>query len=283
MTRIVAAPTTLGCPEDPAGYPVLRDVRPRYGDLGPDGTVSTVALARWFEDARVMTDLPGFRRLVEDGGMSNFRILLATQRIEKLTDLPADAKYRVGVGVRRVGGSSYTYGYAVFLDEWCVAMADSVTVFATSAGSAALPDQLRGDLAAMCLDEPGPPGASTPGPERRDPAAYQRGREVGVSLRDIDTNRHVNNVALLWWYADAVADWQLDQVGRPLGGPPPELAPRTWSIQYLAEVTYPGTYDLRLSVTEEADGTRYACGLFAGDRCVGLADAVGDARSPGPS
>lgn len=279
MTRIAAAPTTLGCPEDPTAYPVLREVRPRYADLGPDGKVSTIALARWFEDARVLTDLPLFRRLVQDGGMGNHRVLLANQRIEKLTHLPADGRYRVGVGTRRVGSSSFTYGYGVFLDGWCVAVADSVTVFATSAGPAALPDQLRGDLAALCLDEPGPPAAPAPPAERRDPSWYQRAHAVDVRIADIDTNRHVNNVALLWWYADAIADWQLDQVGRPLGGPSPDLAPVRWNIQYVAEVTYPGTYDLRLSVTEEAAGEmRYACGLFDRERCVGLADAAGAAR-----
>ena len=60
------APTdapAIGCPEDPTAYPVLRDVRTRYGDLAPDGQIGIVALARWFEDARVAADLPAFRRL----------------------------------------------------------------------------------------------------------------------------------------------------------------------------------------------------------------------------
>lgn len=280
MTPIAAAPSTLGCPEDLSAYPILHRVRPRYADLGPGGNVSTVALARWFEGVRVQTDLPAFRRLVQDGGVMTHRVLLANQRIEALSDLPAEGNYRIGIGVRRVGSSSYTYGYGVFLDEWCVAAGDSVTVFATQSGSAMLPDQLRGDLVRLCLDEPGPPSATTHGDDRRDRTTYDRGHPVDARLGDIDTNRHVNNVALLWWYADAIADWQLDQVGRPLGGPDPELAPRRWNIQYLAEVTYPGRYEVRLSVSEGPGGEdRYRCGLFAGDRCVGLADAEGRGRA----
>lgn len=280
MTRIAAAPTVLGCPEDPTAYPVLRDVRPRYADLGPDGRVSTIALARWFEDSRVLTDLPLFRRLVQDGGMGNHRVLLANQRIEKLADLPAEGRYRVGIGTRRVGTSSFTYGYGVFLDEWCVAAADTVTVFATSAGSATLPDQMRNDLVALCLDEPGPPTTAAVPDERRDPSSYERGHPVAVRVGDIDTNRHANNVALMWWYADAVAELQLDAFGRPVGGPPPELTPTRWTVRYIAEVTYPGTYDVRVHVSEDGDETHYACGLFDGERCVGLADAVGPALPP---
>jgi acyl-CoA thioester hydrolase len=50
-------------------------------------------------------------------------------------------------------------------------------------------------------------------------------------------------------------------------------------VQYLDEVHYPGIYQLRVGVVELDDTTaRYACGLFDGPRCIGLADAVGTHR-----
>ncbi len=74
-----------------AAYPVLSDVVPRYSDLGGDGLITPVGLGRWFEDARVGVELPGFRRLVEDGEFGVFRILLAAQHIERFAPMPSAA------------------------------------------------------------------------------------------------------------------------------------------------------------------------------------------------
>ena len=262
---------------DLAAYPVLRDVVPRYADLGGDGLVNAIGLGRWFEDARVGVELPGFRRLVEDGEFGAFRILLAAQRIERLAPMPWDAKYRIGLGVLRVGGSSFTYGYGVFADERCVALGDTVTVFATAAGSAHLPDALRGDLGRMVLDEPGAAPSYQPGPERRDRTSYPFAVGLRARVGDIDTNRHVNNVALLSWYADGVAALADEILTTGWGGPPPELAPSTFRLQYVAEVGYPAEYEVAVAVlSHDAGSVHYGLGVFLGDRCVGLADAVGE-------
>ena len=263
----------------PAVYPTLREVHPRYGDLGPDGHITTTALARWFEDARVGVDLGSFRRLVEDGGMGAFRILLAAQTVERRAAV-SWGDYRVGVGVRRIGGSSFTYSYGAFAGERCVGLGETVTVFSGTCGAMTLPDELRDDLAGLAIDEPGAVPAERPGPERHERDLYPFALDLRARLGDIDTNRHGNNVAVLSWYVDAVAAWQLDVLGATPGGPPPELTPVTASVQYVAEVAYPGDYRVGVRPRVEGDVVHYACGLFAGDRCVGLADLVGPA-APG--
>jgi acyl-CoA thioester hydrolase len=97
-------------------------------------------------------------------------------------------------------------------------------------------------------------------------------------IGDVDTNRHVNNVAVLSWYADAVAAWQSARLGDPDGGPPEELAPTAWEIQYVDEVAHPRTYDVALAVDPAPDGRlHYRAGVFSGARCVGLADGFGAA------
>ena len=269
-TTVTAAPLT-----DLSAFPTLREVHPRYGDLGPDGLVDLVAVARWLEDARVGAALDSFRRMVEDGATRGGRVLLASQRVQRLGRVDYGADHRIGIGVRRIGGSSFTYGYGVFTGERCVATGETVTVYATADGPATLPDALREDLGRMAIEEPGVAPTPRPGPERRDPASYPWGLDVRARLGDIDTNRHGNNVALIGWYTDAVAEWQLEHLGATPGGPPPELAPTTISVQYVAEVAYPGTYRLGLRTAADGDGQSYACGLFAGDRCVGLADLTG--------
>ena len=261
---------------DPAAYPVLREVGPRYADLGGDGLVTAEGLGRWFEDARVAADLPRFRRLVEDGEFGAFRVLLAAQRIERRAPITWSGSYRIGIGVRRVGGSSFTYGYGVFAGEHCVALGDTVTVFATDAGPAQLPDALRTDLARMVLDEPDAAPAFRPGPERRDRATYPFAVGLRARIGDTDTNRHVNNVALVAWYADAVAALVEEILMSGWGGPPPELLPSTFELQYVAEVGYPAEYEVAVAVlSRDEDSVRYGLGVFLGDRCVGLADAVG--------
>jgi acyl-CoA thioester hydrolase len=94
-----------------------------------------------------------------------------------------------------------------------------------------------------------------------------------------DTNRHVNNVRLAGWYLDGLAELHLDVLGYPTGGPLDGLSPSSLSVQYLDEVHYPGIYQLRVGVLDLDDTTaRYACGLFDGPRCIGLAEAVGAHR-----
>ncbi|GAA4857807.1 acyl-ACP thioesterase domain-containing protein [Actinomycetospora straminea] len=277
-----AGPTLPGAGPltDPSAYPVARALAPRYADLGGDGRVTTVALARWFEEARVAAVLPRFRRLVADGGFGPFRILLAAQRIRRLAPTTLDVDLRVGLrigsGVRRIGGSSYSWGHGVFAGERCVAVSDSVTVLATGAGPSELPDELRADLAALAIDEPGD-AAPRPEAARREHDRYPLAHRITTRISDVDTNRHVNNVAVLSWYADAVATWQSAQLGDPDGGPPEDLAPVAWDVQYVDEVAHPRTYDVALAVDPTPDGLHYRAGVFAGERCVGLADGIGAA------
>ena len=261
---------------DLAAFPVLRPVTPRYSDLGGDRRVTTVALARWLEEARVHAELPRFRALVQDGG-GGFRIVLAAQRLRALAPVPRGAEYRIGLGVRRIGGSSFSYGYGVFAGDRCVAVADSVTVVATRSGPSELPDELRADLASMVIDEPGGAAAPRPEPARRDRIRYPAEHRLTSRIGDVDTNRHVNNVAILSWYADAVAAWQSGRLGDPDGGPPEELAATAWEVQYVDEVAHPRTYDVVLAVDATADGLHYRAGLFSDERCVGLADGFGAA------
>jgi len=96
-------------------------------------------------------------------------------------------------------------------------------------------------------------------------------------IGDIDTNHHVNNVALAAWYVDAVAALHLDPA-HARGGPATPLGPTAIDVEYPAEVTYPGVYTVGVAVTGIERGmARYACGLFQGDDCVGLADLEGPA------
>jgi acyl-CoA thioester hydrolase len=142
-------------------------------------------------------------------------------------------------------------------------------------GSAPLPDAVRAELERLRVDAP-EPAREVADPARLVRESYPFRVDMRTRFGDLDTNRHVNNVALAGWYLDALAELHLDVLGYPTGGPLDSLAPSSLRIDYLTEVLYPAINQLRVGVVElNATSVRYACGLFDGPRCIGLAEATG--------
>jgi acyl-CoA thioester hydrolase len=258
----------------PQSFPVLLEHEARYSDLDPSRRIGRDALVRWFEDARVSvertrfgTDLP-----------VRATMLLASVRVDVLAPLRVAGRYRIGLGVTHVGRSSFAYSYGVFADDECVATGESVSVYSAGGRPTALPEPARRALESLRVD--GPASARPEiDPARKVREAYPFRLDVRTRFGDLDTNRHVNNVALAGWYLDGLAELHLDVLGYPTGGPLDGLSPSSLSVQYLDQVRYPGIYQLRVGVLDLDETTaRYACGLFDGPRCIGLADAVGTHR-----
>jgi acyl-CoA thioester hydrolase len=258
----------------PTSYPVLLEHDARYSDLDPSRRIGRDALVRWFEDARVAVERTRFGADLT----GRMRLLLASVRVDVLAPLRVTGGYRIGLGVTHVGTSSFAYSYAVFADDECVATGESVSVHASGGRPAPLPASVRAALEELRVDGPRVVRSEIE-PARRVREAYPFRLDVRTRFGDLDTNRHVNNVRLAGWYLDGLAELHLDVLGYPTGGPLDGLAPSTLSVQYLDEVHYPGIYQLRVGVVELGNTTaRYACGLFDGPRCIGLADAVGSHR-----
>ncbi|WP_214366651.1 thioesterase family protein [Pseudonocardia sp. H11422] len=272
--------TTIAAPvrQEPSLYPVLIEQPVRYSDLDPSRRIGRDAIVRWFEDARLAVERDVFEADLAD--RSPLRTLVASVRVEVLAPLRWGRRYRVGVGASRVGQTSYSYAFGVFADDECVAVGESTNVHITDSGPAPLPAAVREALTAVAV-----PAAEVGRPDR-DPArlvreAYPFRLDIRTRFGDLDTNRHVNNVALAGWYLDALAELHLDVLGYPTGGPLDGLSPSSLTVEYLDEVCYPAIYQLRVGVLDLDDtSVRYACGLFDGPRCIGLAEAVGAHAAP---
>ncbi len=291
---------------EPSSFPVLIERTARYSDLDPSRRIGRDALVRWFEDARVAVELDAFGADLTTRMRAEIRLLLASVRVDVLAPLRVAGRsvrgaridtgrsapgarvdtgrsapgaeageYRIGLGVTRIGTSSFTYAYGVFAGDECVATGESVSVHVTADGSAPLPDPVREALAGLRVERTST-GRAERAPSRLVREAYPFRLDIRTRFGDIDTNRHVNNVALAGWYLDALAELHLDVLGYPSGGPLDGLSPSSLHVEYLDEVHSPGIYQLRVGVLELDESTvRYGCGLFDGPRCIGVADALG--------
>ena len=262
-------------PCTPATFPVLIEHAAQYSDLDPSRRIGRDTLVRWFEDARVQLGREALDADLADRAEGLVRLRVVAVRVDVLAPLRIAGDYRIGIGVSRIGTSSATYRYGVFAGDECVASGESTSVYVGDDGAAApLPDELREQLGRHRTD-----GPEAPAPERdpvRPREAYPFRLDVRTRFGDLDTNRHVNNVRLATWYLDGLAELHLDVLGYPVGGPLDGLAPSSLAVQYLDEVHYPGIYQLRVGVLElDDDSVQYACGLFDGPRCIGVAQARG--------
>ncbi|MET9688115.1 hypothetical protein ABZY81_06520 [Streptomyces sp. NPDC006514] len=237
-------------------------------------------MARWLEDARIRLRLHRFERLIGEQGFGPFRILLVGQRVSRLAPAgPVGTRVQVHTGVRRVGRSSVTFGQEVMVGDKRVGRGDATVVLADNSGPLQLPDELIADLEEMQRPETGVagrPAATRPRPERLHRAHYAYWAPLRSRIGDVDSHQHVNFIALATWYDEAVAAFTLDSIGTTGGGSVPDLPPRSYQIQYLGEVTYPGDYEVALTVRSVDTGSVHdELGVFRGSTCLGVADAIG--------
>ncbi|NGO13502.1 hypothetical protein G5C60_39370 [Streptomyces sp. HC44] len=260
-----------------AVFPTQLDVRLRQADLGRDGSASTIGVARWLEDARLRVRLRRFERLVAAGQFDPFHIVLVSQRVERLAPVArADASVQVHTGVRRIGRSSFTFEHAVFVGSKRVGSGEATIVLSGAAGPLALPDELIADLMDLQLPESGQTVVTRPGAERHQRDHYAHFAPLRARIGDVDSNQHVNFIALATWYDEAIAAFAWQAIGLGEGGRVPDLSPWSYRIQYVGEVTYPGDYEIGILVRAlDVDSVHYELGVFRGSKCLGVADATG--------
>ena len=241
----------------------------------PDRRLGRDALLRWFEDARVAvggtrstpTSPPGARRC---GCVARVRVdVLAPLRV---TGRP----YEVGIGVsahRRLVVQLPPTACSPATSAWPPASRRAST-WATK-GSAPLPDDLRSSWSRHRIDAAEPVRAAA---ERRPAGA--RGLPVPAG-RPHPLRRPRHQPARQQRRARHLVPRRARRAAprrarlpdrRPARRARAQLAAR----DYLAEVHYPGSTSCGSAVVElDDDVVRYACGLFDGPTCVGLAEATG--------
>jgi len=138
---------------DPERYPLKVRVLARYADVDPLWHINNVAMAQYYEEARVSATMMvmGGKRIPSATGE---RILIAHQSIDYLREATYPGTLEIGVGVLHIGRTSMRYGMAMFQDGACVSVSEAVLVYADAHGPATLPDDYRRRLEAWLIAAP---------------------------------------------------------------------------------------------------------------------------------
>jgi acyl-CoA thioesterase FadM len=136
--------------QDPRIYPYKIDIPARFADIDPQWHLNNVRIAEFYQEARISFN----HALSEDFDLEHERerrVLVARQSIDYLGEVQWPGLLSVGIGVSHVGGSSFSFGLAMFQASRCVGISDAVLVYATLQGPARVPDRLRDVLTRKML------------------------------------------------------------------------------------------------------------------------------------
>jgi acyl-CoA thioester hydrolase len=131
-------------------YPFSHEIRARFGDMDVVGHLNNVAVAAFYEDARV-----AFLRWVFDSGTSvpqQLRLVAAEVRIRYLAEAEYPGAYQVRCGIGRLGTSSLEISAGLFRGGRPLGLCDSTMVHVGDAGPVPIPAAHRAKLEAALFD-----------------------------------------------------------------------------------------------------------------------------------
>lgn len=133
-----------------ASYPVHNWIEARFGDMDVNGHLNNVALETMHEDTRANLNRRVFSSVYNDASRS-LRIVTSTVIVHYLREAPWPALLRSAVGIGHVGRTSYVASTALFLEEACISLCDTVLVLLDANGPTPIPDDVRTRLTSLTL------------------------------------------------------------------------------------------------------------------------------------
>lgn len=132
------------------GYPFVCPVEVRWRDLDPFGHVNNAVFVSYLEHARV----EAWQLWKKRGRTSVTHFLVARIEIDFKSPIELGEKVEVGLGVERIGRSSFAYRYRVEAGGRVAAEAMSVQVCFDPKSQAPIPvpDDLREALESLALE-----------------------------------------------------------------------------------------------------------------------------------
>ncbi|MCV7253230.1 acyl-CoA thioesterase [Mycobacterium hackensackense] len=131
-------------------YPVTGAGLARFGDVDANGHLNNLALASLHENARAEFNTAVFPGVYEQATRA-VRVVVASSVLHYLAEAHWPAAVTTGLGVGRIGRTSYVLSTALFVDQRCVSLCDTVLVTLVDDAPAPIPDAARVHLAAHRL------------------------------------------------------------------------------------------------------------------------------------
>ncbi len=133
-----------------ATYPILDTIDARYGDMDSNGHLNNLALESLHENARATMNtriFPGVYQRTD----RRVRIVTASNVVHFLREAHWPAKIQTGIGIGRIGRTSYVAATALFVADECVSTCDTVLVILDDDGPTPIPEDAREHLAGLLL------------------------------------------------------------------------------------------------------------------------------------
>lgn len=136
-------------------YPLRYEARALYSDVDANRHVNNVAYARWFEEGRAQLNeqVAGPDALLNPPPGVQF--LLVSLRLDYLAQVPYPSTVTVASAVGRISGASYVIVHALFHQDRCAALGESVVVRAQDGRPVRLTEAERAALAPLTLTAAG--------------------------------------------------------------------------------------------------------------------------------
>jgi acyl-CoA thioester hydrolase len=136
-------------------YPLRFQTRALYSDVDANRHVNNVAFARWFEEGRAQLN----ERVAGSGTLLNpppgVQFLLVSLRLDYLAQVPYPSTVTVASAVGRISGASYVILHALFHQDRCAALGESVVVRARDGRPVRLSEAERAALVPLTLTAAG--------------------------------------------------------------------------------------------------------------------------------
>lgn len=130
-----------------SSYPYQFEIYTRYDDLDTQKHVNNVAVANLHQESRVQFHREAFREFRKKHGKTVlFRTVLANIEVTYLRETHYPYPVVAGVGIERVGTSSYAIGVSMYQNDECVSTSKAVLVFVKDGEGVPMPEEIRETL-----------------------------------------------------------------------------------------------------------------------------------------
>jgi acyl-CoA thioester hydrolase len=131
-------------------YPVQSTVEARFGDMDANRHLNNLALEAMHENARATCNTQVFPD-VYTASDRRLRIVAANSVVHFLRESHWPATIQTGIGIGRIGRTSYVASTGLFVADQCISLCDTVLVMLGDNGPTPIPEDAREQLASLAF------------------------------------------------------------------------------------------------------------------------------------